>query len=528
MKKIICISCLFFPHQFVTAQSAIDVLHYKFEIGVNDQNDTLKGTATIRFIVKDWKESVSFDLTGVNKEGKGMIVERAGFSDDHFRSSFLQEGDKVRIIPATPLKNSDTFSVVINYKGIPSDGLIISKNKHGDRTFFSDNWPDRAHNWIPCKDEPGDKATLEFIVKAPVKYSVISNGKKAEEKISGSFKVTHWKEDIPLPTKVMAIGVAKFAVTEYKDSPAGIPVSAWVFPQDSITGFRNYAPAPSILKFFSEYIAPFPYNKLANVQSKTIFGGMENASCIFYDESSATSTRSVESLLAHEIAHQWFGDMATEKSFPHLWLSEGFATYMTHIYIEHKYGTDSLNHEMRADRRQIAAYSKIANHPVVDSLSKLMQLLNPNSYQRGGWVLHMLRRQLGDTVFHRIIRSYYEKYKGSNADTRDFEAVAESISGKKLDTFFNQWLYRPDIPQLRIGWQYSDTEKQIIISVEQLQVSDAFHFPLEFRVSDNSGKPVFHTFYITEKKQQFSIPVDAKPVSVTADPFVSLLFEEKI
>jgi aminopeptidase N len=140
----------------------------------------------------------------------------------------------------------------------------------------------------------------------------------------------------------MVIGAAKFAVKLYDDSPKNIPISAWVYPQDSVTGFRNYSPAPAIVKFFSDYIGPYPYNKLANVQSTTIFGGMENASAIFYDEESAEENKPIESLLAHEIAHQWFGDMASEKSFSHLWLSEGFATYLSDMYLESKYGVDTL------------------------------------------------------------------------------------------------------------------------------------------------------------------------------------------
>jgi aminopeptidase N len=326
----------------------------------------------------------------------------------------------------------------------------------------------------------------------------------------------------------MVIGVAKFSVKEYKDSPPGIPVSAWVYPQDSATGFRNYSVAPGILNFLSNYIAPYPYNKLANVESKTIFGGMENASCIFYAESSASSPQGAESLLAHEISHQWFGDMASEKTFAHLWLSEGFATYMTHLYISNKYGIDSMNSEMKDDRQQVISFAKASGHPVVDSISQPRFLLNPNSYQKGSWVLHMLHRQSGDSVFQQILRTYYEKFKGKNANTRDFESVAEEVCGKKLDTFFNQWLYRAAVPQLEINWHYSDSEKKIILTVEQTQTSEAFQFPLDIRINVNTEASVDHTIYISQEKQIFVFPVSSKPVSVIADPYTSVLFEGTI
>lgn len=502
------------------AQRKIDVLHYTYNIEISDKTNEITGEASIEFVTLEKTNTVSFDLQNVNALGKGMKILHvmAGSATyEHRENKITLHGNYFK---------NDTAIVTIEYKGIPDDGLIISKNKYGDRTFFADNWPDRAHHWIPCVDDPDDKATCEFIVTAHTKYRVISNGKKIEEKnLENNLKLTHWKEDVPLPTKVMVIGVAKFAVKNYADSPKGTPVSAWVFPQDSARGFRNYSVATDIVKFYSNYIAPFPYNKLANIQSLTIFGGMENASAIFYHERTASALYSQESLMAHEIAHQWFGDMATEKSFPHLWLSEGFATYMTHIYMESKYGTDSMNKQMIEDRDQVIVFSKQNHHAVVDSVSPFRDLLNPNSYQKGSWVLHMLRRELGDPVFHKIIRSYYEKYKGKNADTKDFENVAEEVSGKKLDTFFYQWLYLPDIPQLKMSWQYIEKEKKISLKVEQVQKGFVFSIPLEIRL--NSGrKSQIKKIYVTQSMETFTIALEESPLQIELDPNTSLLFTE--
>src|SRR5258706_1354292 len=336
----------------VNAQTNIDVLHYRYDIELNDNNDSVRGKAIITFIALAEIKTADFDLRNIDKKGKGMHVINASLNSmNSFKinvSPVMQTDQVISIIGSKSLTKGDTFNVVIDYKGIPDDGLIISKNKYGDRTFFADNWPNRAHQWIPCIDRLDDKASFEFLVTAPSHYRVVSNGIKTEEKeISNGKKLTHWEEQTPLSTKVMVIGVARFAVKTFEDSPPNIPVSAWVYPQDSIPGLRNYSVAPSIVKFLSNYIGPYPFRKLANGQSKTIFGGMENASAIFYEQLSASSDDNVESLMAHEIAHQWFGDMASEKSFPHLWLSEGFATYLTHIYIESEYGKDSLNTEMK-------------------------------------------------------------------------------------------------------------------------------------------------------------------------------------
>jgi len=527
MQKLLftlCLICLFLTTK---AQQGIDVLHYKFNILLNDKNDTIYGQAEIKIKFLQSVSSFTIDLASIDNRRKGMIVDEVISAGSEIKS-YVAKDNKINVFLSHPQKINDSAIFSFYYHGIPSDGLIISKNKYGDRTFFADNWPDRAHNWIPCIDNLLDKASFEFLVTAPSHYKVISNGVEIEEKIlPDNKKFTHWKEDIPLPTKVMVIGVANFAIKEYVDSPTNVPVTAWIFSRDSTIGFDEYSLAPNILKFFSDYIAPYPYKKLANVQSETVFGGMENASAIFYAESSVAPRVNDESLLAHEIVHQWFGDMATEKSFAHLWLSEGFATYLAHIYISSRYGTDSFETEMKNDRENIIDLLKFSPKPVVDSITPYRQLLNANRYERGSWILHMLRKQLNDSVFHQVIRSYYETYKGKNADTKDFEAIAEKISGKDLGYFFKQWLYTSQIPNLIINWSYDDKEKKLSVSVEQMQNTEPFIFPLEILIESESGKNQIETLAIDKKKQTFtfSIPHASK---IIADLHTSLLFDGRV
>jgi aminopeptidase N len=409
--------------------------------------------------------------------------------------------------------------------------LIISKNKFGDRTFFADNWPNRAHHWIPCNDRPDDKATFEFVANVPEHYFVISNGLQKDitvnnkvegkEYIYAGKKMVHWKEDIALPTKVMVIGAAKFAVKEYPNSPTNLPVSAWVYPQDSTKGFYDFAIAPEIVQYFSNYIAPFPYKKLANVQSTTIFGGMENASCIFYAEDLVTGDRRHEDVVAHEIAHQWFGDMASEKSFAHLWLSEGFAVYFTDLWFEYKYGKDSAIKRLKKEREQVITFAKRSDHAVVDTTDKLMSLLNPNSYQKGGWILHMIRNEVGDSTFKKIIQTYYNQYKGSNAETRDFQKVVEKLTGKNWKPFFDQWLYRPRIPQLMIDKKIENDEVKLRITQQGVK----FDFPLEVSFVRADGSILKETIAVNSQLIEYKIKVpDVK--SVIIDPDTKLLYAE--
>jgi aminopeptidase N len=330
---------------------------------------------------------------------------------------------------------------------------------------------------------------------------------------------------VPVSTKVMVIGVADFAVGLAGVVDNCIPVYSWVYPENRDKGFYDYALAMEILPFFIRNVGPYGYKKLANVQSKTTFGGLENANTIFYSESSVGGNRKSEALIAHEIAHQWFGNMATEKTFAHLWLSEGFATYMTILYLEHKYGKDTVVAMLEQDRREVIAHARTSNRPVVDTTRNYMELLNANSYQKGGWVLHMLRKELGDSLFWKGIRKYYSEYAGAVADSEDFQKAMESVSGKDLAVFFRQWLHTPGIPRIKVSWRYEEKKKELVCQLNQLQ-QEPFYFPLTIALTLRDGTVTSRTVTIDGPEIHFSIPSATSPVGVRIDPGIALLFEK--
>jgi len=510
---------------FGFSQNNIDVLHYKFNIGLNDVDDTIYGVAEIRVKFLQPSTEVKFDLTSPGLKGKGM---KTGKVEGSSVKQVSGSSDLLVIQLSKKFAVGDTATFIIPYSGVPTDGLIISKTKYGHRSFFADNWPNRGHNWLPCHDDPADKATVDFIVTAPEHYQVVANGVQVEEtSLGNSFKLTHWKEETPISTKVMVIGVADFAVNLAGIVNGNIPIYSWVYPENKDKGFYDFAMAKDILPFFINHVGPYGYKKLANVQSKTTFGGLENANTIFYSEGSVTGTRKSEGLLTHEIAHQWFGNMATEKSFGHLWLSEGFATYFTILYFENKYGKDTAIKMLKDDREQVIAYSKESKKAVVDTVeTDYMKLLNPNSYPKGGWVLHMLRSELGDSVFWRSIRKYYFTYAGSVADTRDLQKVFEEVSGKSLKQFFDQWLYTTGQPELDITWKYDAAGKFITVDVKQQQ-KDVFNFPLSLKIN-SSGTSKKEKVYVKDAMTSFKIKSDQKPTSIIVDPDTELLMKSSI
>ena len=513
----------------LSAQQAreVDVQRYVFEVEINDKNDSVKAIATIDFTLLKDIDKIAIDLVSQKQDGNGMKI--TSVTENGKRLAYTHADDVVRISLPSAGKKNESKTIQLQYIGIPADGLIISKSRYNRRTFFSDHWPNRARHWLACVDHPADKAAVEFKVTAPVHYQVISNGLMIEEtNLDETRKLTHYREDTPLPIKIAAIGVADFAV-RYEGDINNISVQSWVFPEDRTKGFYDFSMAMEIFPFFIKHIGPYPYKKLANVQSKTVFGGMENAGAIFYAENAVTGTRKAEVLIAHEIVHQWFGDMATEADFAHLWLSEGFATYLPILYMEHKHGRDTAMKMRLEDRMQAIAYSKQKVAPVVDlSITNHLDLLNANSYQKGGWVLHMLRKQFGDTLFWNSIRSYYNEHAGKNAVSDDLRKAFERTTGRNLNKFFQQWLYQAGHPILDIQWKYDSNEKQVLLNITQTQKT-VFEFPVEIKIAGPKPKEaVTEQFIIKEKQSSIKIPSMFKPQQVLVDPFINLFYEGRV
>ncbi|MBG9375216.1 M1 family metallopeptidase [Panacibacter sp. DH6] len=510
--SVITLSCKVFAQP---PANHLDVQHYNISLYLNDSTNIIRGKAGVTVKFTNAVDKVILDLVQKTADGKGMTVTAVSKKDSPLK--FMQDADHLIIDDKAVASNEHIYT--ISYQGIPANGLIIDTNKYGDRTFFGDNWPNRAHNWFPCNDHPSDKATVEFAITAPEHYQVIANGLQIEEtNLPGHLKLTRYREETPLPTKVMVIGAADFAVN-YSGNAGNIPVYSWVYPQDRDKGFTSYAAAKDILPWFEQKIAPYPYKKLANVQSKTIFGGMENANAIFYFENSVTD-KSLEALLVHEIAHQWFGNSASEQDWNHLWLSEGFATYMTHLYHQDKYGTDSMNNRLQTDRDEVVAFSQKRKTPVSDTTAygNLMQLLNVNSYQKGGWVLHMLRNKVGDDLFFKSIRVYYNTYKGSNATTDNLREIFEDVCQQDLKDFFAQWIYTTGQPALSIEWQYNKRKKQVTFTITQTQ-EQLFTFPLAIKVDELATQ----TIAVSAKTTIASYNINNTPPSIVVDPDTKLL-----
>lgn len=506
----------------------IDILNYKFEIHLNDTSDIIYGSADIALNIKDSEDRVRLDLISQGKDGMGMEVKKVTFNGSEV--SYSHDND-VLLIETGVLEYSSRDIINVVYSGMPITGLIIGPNMHGDRTFFSDNWPNKARNWLPLVDHPYDKSTAEFVVIAPNHYQVISNGLLVEEtNLNKELKKTHWKQSVPISCWLYALGVAEFAV-DYVDYFEGKSIQTWVYKQDRDNGFYDFKiPTKHTMEFFSDYIGPFAYEKLANVQSNSVKGGMESATAIFYSDVSVTGDRSVRwrNVVIHEVAHQWFGNCVTEYDWDDVWLSEGFATYFTLMFREHAYGRDDFVNGLNDAKRLVYNHYKTDKESSIvhNNLKDMKDVLTYSlQYQKGAWVLHMLRNYVGEDNFRKGIRNYYKKYYNSTTTTNQFKTEMEVVSGMNLDTFFDQWLYKGGNMVLDGNWKFDEKKGRIEVNLNQVQNDGyLFEMPVELGISYNDKNlEKIQTVKLEKEKGRFYIASDSKPISIKIDPNTKLL-----
>ncbi len=506
----------------------IDILNYKFEIHLNDTSDIIYGSADIALNIKDSEDRVRLDLISQGKDGMGMEVKKVTFNGSEV--SYSHDND-VLLIETGVLEYSSRDIINVVYSGMPITGLIIGPNMHGDRTFFSDNWPNKARNWLPLVDHPYDKSTAEFVVIAPNHYQVISNGLLVEEtNLNKELKKTHWKQSVPISCWLYALGVAEFAV-DYVDYFEGKSIQTWVYKQDRDNGFYDFKiPTKHTMEFFSDYIGPFAYEKLANVQSNSVKGGMESATAIFYSDVSVTGDRSVRwrNVVIHEVAHQWFGNCVTEYDWDDVWLSEGFATYFTLMFREHAYGRDDFVNGLNDAKRLVYNHYKTDKESSIvhNNLKDMKNVLTYSlQYQKGAWVLHMLRNYVGEDNFRKGIRNYYKKYYNSTTTTNQFKTEMEVVSGMNLDIFFDQWLYKGGNMVLDGNWKFDEKKGRIEVNLNQVQNDGyLFEMPVELGISyDDKNLEKIQTIKLEKEKGRFYIASDSKPISIKIDPNTKLL-----
>ena len=517
------------------------VQRYTFAIELPEGGKRIQGDALVEFSTPSAVDTVVLDLDSA------MRVHGVTFGcvDNFMGARFERTTHQLRVAtpaqpPAVPHPPgrpvAETQCIRVHYDGEPADGLIIGTDSAGRWTAFGDNFPNRARYWLPTVDHPSQKAKVTFTVTAPRGRQVVATGALAGTAATRDGRVTTtWVEDRPIPTYAMVIAAAPLAMHDLGVTACGlaegggcVPQMVWTAPEQARYMPGQFARAGEIVEFYARTFGAFPYEKLAHLQTTTRYGGMENSSAIFYADRLFRRPNGVsDGLIAHETAHQWFGDAVTEREWAHAWLSEGFATFLEALWNQHARGDSSYRDEMARLRQEVISSKVAGERAVIDSVeTDPNRLLNENTYQKGGWVLHMLRTQLGDSAFFTGVRRYFAEHKHGNAMTQDLQRSLEGSSGRELGWFFDQWLRRPGWAQLSTAWHWDPATKRLTLDVEQQGRFGAYRFPLAIDVEDARGGHRRLTVELDAvRAQRLVLPGEfgVAPTTLVFDPDVALL-----
>ncbi|MFQ5816846.1 MAG: M1 family aminopeptidase [Terriglobia bacterium] len=427
---------------------------------------------------------------------------------------------------------NETLELVIRYHAQPRRGLFFiapdEDYPNRPRQIWSQGYLNDNRRWFPSYDFPNDKLTSELLVTVPANWVAISNGRLVgvKENKAARTKTWHWRQDKPHSTYLISLVAAEYEPRE--ETWNGIPLSYYVPPGAADQIPPSFGRTANMMEFYSRKIAPYPWDKYAqSVVEHFTFGGMENTSATtmarhwIYPAALAPDIQvGRDAGIAHELVHQWFGDLVTGKDWRHFWLNEGFATYFASLWVEHYYGADEFAVRMQSSAAGITRSAAAARYPIVRRPQGAPGPTGLLVYAKGSWVLHMLRHQLGDENFWKAIRHYVDKYRFRNVDTDDFlDAIAEA-TGQNFEWLFDQYVYGTGHPEFEVAWDYDRKTRLVHLAVKQTQQRDAkpapFRVPVDIEITSELGSQTF-TVTLSKQAEELYFPSESAPLMVLFD-----------
>jgi len=531
---LFCSNILFaqIPVEHFARERTYDVLHYKLNIVIDEKAKKCEGDVSIRLIpLRPIFDEVELDAAEMQISKVNLGLKQLNFT---------HEGETLVVALDKPYGLTDTLNLTISYSVTsPKKGLYFVTPDSGYPNKQYQAWTqgeaEDNHYWFPCYDFPNDFATSEMIVTVNDRFTTISNGKLLDMKKNAKEHTAtfHWFESKPHVSYLISLVVGEYV--EVKDSWDNIPLSYYVYKHQQSDAMLSFIKTPKMIDFFSARTGyPYPWEKFAQtVVEDFIYGGQENVGAVTLTDNTIHDSRahldySSDGLVAHELAHQWFGDMITCKDWSHAWLNEGFATYFENLFREYDLGKDDAAKEIM-DQQIVLRNVDEDNRrrpTVCNRYIYPMDLFDSRIYGKGAVVLNMLRFYLGDELFFKAIDHYVSKFAFQSVETNDFKVAIEEATGYNLYWFFDQWIYKAGCPKFEITSKWDQTSRTVQLTVRQMQKVDSltgiFKTPVDIEVWVH-GEPEAHRVLISNAEETFSFPAYRQPDLIIFDKGSKLL-----
>ena len=499
-----------------------DAIHYRVAIRLDLDQKSFDGQTTVT-------------LTSLGEGLETVVLDAEEFTVTKVVSEwgepleFTQSEKELAVRMPRPLKRGETRSFTCFYHGKdPKNGLrFVAETADNPRLVFSDSWPDRVHHWFPCFDYPNDKVTNEILATVSSNLKVGANGRLVsvvEDKAAGTVTY-HWSQDLPHSTYLIFLAAAPYVVV--RDSYGTLPVNYWVYQQDEKKALPTYGKTPKMIEYFNRTFGyDYPWQKYDQI-SVPSGGGAESTSAtamthrIMVDEKNEPEFSAV-GIVSHELAHQWWGDLITLRSWAHTWLNESFGTYSDYLYFRYDKGDDegavNLQGKLNAYLRE--AKTRYVRPIVTDRYDQPGDMFDSHTYPKGALVLHMLRNLLGDAAFFDTLKQFLHRYAFDAVDTSDFIRSVKTVTGQNLDWFFDQWLFKPGHPVFDVRSNWDQARKMVTLKVVQVQDFSrgipVFRVPVVVAIVTAAGEST-KTVWVREREETFEFPSETKPLLVRFD-----------
>ena len=492
-----------------TRDREVDVGHIKIDVTVDLKSQSVYGH------VVHTLSPLQSQLESFSLDAEDMVIRRVRVGEQDVE--FDHSGEKVYISLPRSIGWYDTIDVRLDYNAKPRLGTFFFKP---DDTYPDQPWQawtqgeeEDNHHWVPLYDYPNDRSTFETILTVDQKFKAVSNGELVSlKKNKNGTHTWHWRENYPMVAYLISFVVGEYEKVE--DSYKNIPVNYWVYKENRKETNRSFGLTKDMMRVFNELTGiPYPYEKYDQIiVDDFMFGGMENITLThntdrtMYDENAAPDVSS-EGLVAHELAHQWYGNMLTTKNWENIWLNEGFATFLSRLYRHEKFGHDEGEYIRYGEMRSYFGSNKRWERPTVhDKYYVPMDLFDGHVYAKGSLILSMMEDVLGKDAFWKAVQHYTKENQYKCVETQDLKKSIEDVTGQNLDWFFKQWLYEAGYPKYDVKWNYTQRNKSVKIKIEQVQNGNLFKMPVKIKIDKED-----HIIWIEDKEVVFEIPALKRP-----------------